>query len=69
MTRIAILGARGRLGRAVAKAFLEAGYEVRAITRDGKLPSDLAPKASLPTRSTVPSSSTPPPASTSSSTA
>ncbi|MBT1157734.1 NAD(P)H-binding protein [Aminobacter anthyllidis] len=41
MTKIAILGARGRLGRAVAKAFLDAGYEVRAITRDGKLPSEL----------------------------
>ena len=41
MTRIAILGARGRLGRAVAKAFLDAGYEVRAITRDGKLPDEL----------------------------
>lgn len=42
MTKIAILGARGRLGRAVAKAFLDAGYEVRAITRDGKLPAELA---------------------------
>lgn len=41
MTKIAILGARGRLGRAVAKAFLDAGYEVRAITRDGKLPAEL----------------------------
>jgi nucleoside-diphosphate-sugar epimerase len=41
MTKIAILGARGRLGRAVAKAFLDAGYEVRAITRDGKLPTEL----------------------------
>ncbi|MBO6539727.1 MAG: NAD(P)H-binding protein [Rhizobiaceae bacterium] len=38
MKTIAILGARGRLGRSVAKAFLEAGYSVRAITRDGKLP-------------------------------
>ena len=38
MTKIAVLGARGRLGRAVAKAFLDAGHEVRAITRDGKLP-------------------------------
>lgn len=41
MTKIAILGARGRLGRAVAKAFLDAGYDVRAITRDGKLPAEL----------------------------
>ncbi len=42
MTKIAILGARGRLGRMVARAFLDAGYEVRAVTRDGKLPSELA---------------------------
>ena len=42
MTKIAILGARGRLGRMVAKAFLDAGYEVRAVTRDGKLPLELA---------------------------
>ena len=42
MTKIAILGARGRLGRMVAKAFLDAGYEVRAVTRDGKLPAELA---------------------------
>ncbi len=42
MTKIAILGARGRLGRAVAKAFLDAGYEVRAVTRDGKAPRELA---------------------------
>lgn len=41
MKTIAILGARGRLGRTVAKAFLEAGYSVRAITRDGKLPPEL----------------------------
>ena len=41
MTKIAVLGARGRLGRAVAKAFLDAGHEVRAITRDGKLPAEL----------------------------
>ncbi|MDH6234272.1 nucleoside-diphosphate-sugar epimerase [Mesorhizobium soli] len=41
MTKIAILGARGRLGRVVAKAFLDAGYEVRAVTRDGKLPAEL----------------------------
>ncbi|MBN9232314.1 MULTISPECIES: NAD-dependent epimerase/dehydratase family protein [Phyllobacteriaceae] len=42
MTTIAILGANGRLGRAVGKAFVEAGYDVRAITRSGKLPADLA---------------------------
>jgi nucleoside-diphosphate-sugar epimerase len=41
MTTIAILGARGRLGRTVAKAFIDAGYSVRAITRDGKLPREL----------------------------
>ncbi|MBO6903114.1 MAG: NmrA family NAD(P)-binding protein [Rhizobiaceae bacterium] len=41
MKTIAILGARGRLGRTVGKAFLEAGYSVRAVTRDGKLPSEL----------------------------
>lgn len=40
-TTIAVLGARGRLGRAVAKAFLDTGYEVRAVTRDGKLPAEL----------------------------
>jgi nucleoside-diphosphate-sugar epimerase len=42
MTKIAVLGARGRLGRAVAKAFVDAGYEVRGVTRDGKLPEELA---------------------------
>lgn len=42
MTHIAILGARGRIGRAVAKAFLDAGYAVRAITRDGNIPVELA---------------------------
>lgn len=42
MTSIAVLGARGRLGRAVARAFMNAGYEVRAITRDGRLPAELA---------------------------
>ena len=41
MTKIAILGANGRLGRAVAKAFLAGGHEVRAVTRSGKLPSGL----------------------------
>lgn len=39
---ISILGAKGRLGRAVAKAFLDAGYKVRAVSRDGKLPAELA---------------------------
>jgi nucleoside-diphosphate-sugar epimerase len=42
MTKIAVLGARGRVGRAVAKAFVDAGYEVRGVTRDGKLPQELA---------------------------
>lgn len=41
MTSIAILGANGRLGRVVAKAFIEAGYDVRAVTRSGKLPREL----------------------------
>ena len=41
MKTIAILGARGRLGRTVAKAFLDAGYSVRAVTRDGRLPGEL----------------------------
>ncbi|TPK65023.1 MULTISPECIES: SDR family oxidoreductase [unclassified Mesorhizobium] len=42
MTKIAILGANGRLGRVVAKAFIDAGYDVRAITRTGKVPAELA---------------------------
>ena len=42
MTLIAVLGAKGRIGRAVAKAFLDAGYGVRAVTRDGKIPAELA---------------------------
>ncbi|RUV38271.1 SDR family oxidoreductase [Mesorhizobium sp. M7A.F.Ca.MR.148.00.0.0] len=41
MTSIAILGASGRLGRVVAKAFIDAGYEVRAVTRNGKVPAEL----------------------------
>ena len=41
MTKIAILGANGRLGRVVAKAFIDAGYDVRAITRSGKVPTEL----------------------------
>ena len=38
---IAILGARGRLGHAVAEAALAAGHRVFAITRDGRLPAGL----------------------------
>ncbi|TIQ39908.1 MAG: NAD-dependent epimerase/dehydratase family protein, partial [Mesorhizobium sp.] len=41
MTKIAILGANGRLGRVVAKAFIDAGYDVRAITRSGNIPTEL----------------------------
>ncbi len=41
MTKIAILGARGRVGRAAAKSFLDAGYDVRGVTRDGALPAEL----------------------------
>ncbi|TGQ30445.1 MULTISPECIES: SDR family oxidoreductase [unclassified Mesorhizobium] len=41
MTKIAILGANGRLGRVVAKAFIDAGYDVRTITRNGKVPAEL----------------------------
>ena len=41
MTKIAILGANGRLGRVVARAFIDAGYDVRAITRSGKVPAEL----------------------------
>ena len=41
MTKIAILGANGRLGRVVARAFIDAGYDVRAITRSGKMPAEL----------------------------
>ena len=36
MTTIAVLGANGRLSRTVAKAFLEAGHSVIAVTRSGK---------------------------------
>jgi len=39
---IAILGARGRLGHCVTKAALDAGHRVIAVTRDGRLPTDLA---------------------------
>ncbi|PZV38425.1 SDR family oxidoreductase [Mesorhizobium kowhaii] len=41
MTKIAILGANGRLGRVVAKTFIDAGYDVRAVTRSGKVPAEL----------------------------
>lgn len=41
MTKIAILGANGRLGRVVARAFIDAGYDVRAITRSAKVPAEL----------------------------
>ncbi|CAN7163885.1 SDR family oxidoreductase [Mesorhizobium sp. LjNodule214] len=41
MTEIAILGANGRLGRVVAKAFIDAGYDVRTVTRSGKVPAEL----------------------------
>ncbi len=42
MTTIAILGANGRLSRTVAKAFLNAGYDVVAVSRSGKPLADLA---------------------------
>lgn len=42
MTTIAVLGANGRLSRTVAKAFLEADYEVIAVTRSGKSLPELA---------------------------
>lgn len=41
MTKIAILGANGRLGRVVAKAFIDAGFDVRAVTRTGMVPAEL----------------------------
>jgi nucleoside-diphosphate-sugar epimerase len=41
MTKIAILGANGRLGREVGKAFIDAGFDVRAVTRTGKVPAEL----------------------------
>lgn len=42
MKTIAILGAGGRLGRVVAKSFLDNGYQVIAVTRSGKIPEELA---------------------------
>ena len=47
MTRIAILGANGRLGRTVAEAFRNAGYDVVGVTRSGKLPKELAGVAAI----------------------
>ncbi|PBC10850.1 SDR family oxidoreductase [Mesorhizobium sp. WSM3859] len=41
MTKIAILGANGRLGRVVGKAFIDAGFDVHAVTRTGKMPAEL----------------------------
>ncbi|SFO48498.1 Nucleoside-diphosphate-sugar epimerase [Mesorhizobium sp. NFR06] len=41
MTKIAILGANGRLGRVVGKAFIDAGFDVRAVTRTGKVPAEM----------------------------
>lgn len=35
MTTIAVLGARGRVGHATAKAFIAAGYKVIAVSRTG----------------------------------
>lgn len=43
MKTIAILGARGRLGRMVARAFLARDWQVIAVTRDGKAPAGLEP--------------------------
>ncbi|AKI02856.1 NADH(P)-binding [Hoeflea sp. IMCC20628] len=42
MKTIAILGARGRLSRMVARAFLAQNWQVIAITRDGKAPEGVA---------------------------
>ncbi|MGB8818107.1 MAG: NAD-dependent epimerase/dehydratase family protein [Rhizobiaceae bacterium] len=42
MTTIAVLGANGRVSRTVAKAFLEAGNDVIAVTRSGKPLGELA---------------------------
>lgn len=48
MTAIAVLGARGRLSSTVAQAFHAAGYDVIAVTRDGRadgLPADIERRA------------------------
>jgi nucleoside-diphosphate-sugar epimerase len=42
MKTIAVLGANGRLGRVVAKSFLDKGYHVIAVTRTGRLVKELA---------------------------
>ncbi|TPL47546.1 SDR family oxidoreductase [Mesorhizobium sp. B2-4-6] len=47
MTKIAILGANGRLGRVVGKAFIDAGFDVRAVTRTGKVPAELKGAAAI----------------------
>ncbi|MDX8537761.1 SDR family oxidoreductase [Mesorhizobium abyssinicae] len=47
MTKIAILGANGRLGRVVGKAFIDAGFDVRAVTRSGKVPAELKGAAAI----------------------
>ena len=41
MVAIAVLGAKGRVGHAAARAFLNHGYDVIAVTRDGVLPAGL----------------------------
>lgn len=41
MKTIAVLGAGGRLGRVVAKTFLDSGYRVIAVTRTGRLHKEL----------------------------
>ena len=48
MTRIAILGANGRVSHAASRAFHAAGYEVIAVTRNGRaegLPADVKQRA------------------------
>lgn len=42
MQTVAVLGARGRLGRVVARAFLARNWRVIAVTRDGAVPLGLA---------------------------
>lgn len=42
MKTIAVLGARGRVSRVVARTFLDRNWRVIAATRDGKLPQGLA---------------------------
>ena len=48
MTKIAVLGAKGRLSHCVARAFHAAGHEVVAVSRDGRaegLPADVEQRA------------------------